>query len=505
MPSGKDFQLEDTIRRSMEILQEVEGFDPSSSVSPVGQGTGGEVDGELNALQQEPASGQAHVEVTVSRDLMSATASFMPPGALEPPLDEEDVRRALQAKGVSFGIDRKAILEALRDVNAQLVALSGVIVARGRPPSNETAAFLQVVPELLADPVPTDLSEASVDFKSWSPFRLVRAGQVLARLVPKQEGELGFNVRGEAIPFGQSEVVELKPGPNTGFADDALVALRDGHFELRGDILTVHEVLEVAGNVDYRTGHLDFPGDVVIHGEVKQGFQVKAGGSVFCARVIDATEFSCRGDLVTQQGILGRGSGNVRVGGSVTARFIENCLVEAQGAIRVRTGCLNSVLRSLDRVLTGPKGMLVGGKIYAQEGIQAGQIGSPTSPRTELICGINAFVQQKLLWIRDKNLALATRLKQVQARMAAEPASRVRLQDVHDRLRAAIHKLNESAQELMKELDKNDKAFVLVTGKIYPGAYIEICHVPFAVTETLSGIRFSLDKRKGKIVLDPLF
>jgi uncharacterized protein (DUF342 family) len=88
--------------------------------------------------------------------------------------------------------------------------------------------------------------------------------------------------------------------------------------------------------------------------------------------------------------------------------------------------------------------------------------------------------------------------------MSAEPASRPRLRDVHDRLRAAIHKLNESTQELMKELDKNDKAFVQVQNTVYPGSYIEICHVPYVVTETLAGVRFSLDKRNGKIALDPL-
>jgi uncharacterized protein (DUF342 family) len=178
--------------------------------------------------------------------------------------------------------------------------------------------------------------------------------------------------------------------------------------------------------------------------------------------------------------------------------------VEAQGAIRVRTGCLNSVLRCLDRVVTGPKGMLVGGKIYAQNGIQAGQVGSPTSPRTELICGINAFVQQKLLWIRDKNLALATRLRQVQVRITAEPTSLARLENVQERLRAAIHKLNVAAQELMKELDKNDQGFVQVQGAVHPGTYVEICHVPYVVSQTLAGVRFSLDKRKGRIVLDPL-
>ena len=503
MPTGKDFQLEDTIRRSMEILKEVEGYDVRSLQGPAERARPA-ADEELSSLEAEAAPGEAHIEVSLSRDLMAATAAFFPPAGVQPPLDQSDVERALKARGVCFGVDNKAIDEALQAANNQLIALSGVVVARGKPPRSEVPPFLQIVPGLLSNSPAPDFSKDSVDFKSWSPFRLVREGDVVARLVPGQEGELGFNVRGEAIPYAKTEVAELKPGPNTGWADNALVALRDGHFHLHGDTLVVKEVLEVAGDVDYQTGHIDFPGDVVIRGEVKNGFQLKAGGSVHCARLIDATVFSCQGDLVTQQGILGRGSGSVRVGGSVTTRFIENCVVEAQGAIRVRTGCLNSILRTRDMVLTGPKGMLVGGKIYAQEGIQAGQVGSPTSPRTELICGINAFVQQKLLWIRDKNIALATRLKQVQARLAAKPASRARLQDVHDRLRAAIHKLNESAQELVRELDKNDKAFVLVKGTVYPGAYIEICHVPFVVTETLSGVRFSLDKRKGKIVLDPL-
>jgi uncharacterized protein (DUF342 family) len=172
-----------------------------------------------------------------------------------------------------------------------------------------------------------------VDFKARSPFRLVRTGEVLARVVSKQEGEIGFNVRGEAIPFSKVEVSSFKPGTNTGFTDDALVALRDGHFELKGDVLTVHEVLEVAGDVDYRTGHVDFSGDVVIHGEVKQGFQVKAKGSVFCARVIDATCWNAR-DLVTQQASW---AGAAACAWRQRHRPpIENCLVEAQGP----SGCI---------------------------------------------------------------------------------------------------------------------------------------------------------------------
>ena len=41
----------------------------------------------------------------------------------------------------------------------------------------------------------------------------------------------------------------------------------------------VDEVLGVATDVDYHSGNIDFPGDVIIQGDVKDGFAVKAGKS----------------------------------------------------------------------------------------------------------------------------------------------------------------------------------------------------------------------------------
>ena len=254
--------------------------------------------------------------------------------------------------------------------------------------------------------------------------------------------------------------------------------------------------------MDFSTGHIDFPGDVVIKGQIKQGFKVKAGGSLVCGKLIDASEIVCGGDLETGQGILGRMQGTVKVGGAVHAKFIENCYLEARGDVFVTTGCLNSVICTLGALSTGPKGVIIGGKISAQKGVSSFQIGSSAGVKTEIHCGIDYIVQQKLTWIRDRNIELALKLKQVDATLALRGRSDVKLMDLQGKLKTAIHRMNDSARTLVTSLDKNEDAVVLVRGDIYHGAYIEICHVSLVISASKSRVRFRLDKAFGIISPD---
>jgi hypothetical protein len=66
-----------------------------------------------------------------------------------------------------------------------------------------------------------------------------------------------------------------------------------------------------------------------------------------------------------------------------------------------------------------------------------------------------------------------------------------------------IHKINESAGLLVFRLDRDESADVRVTGTVYPGTYVEICHLPYVVTRALHKTRFCLDKAKGKVVAEP--
>jgi uncharacterized protein (DUF342 family) len=282
------------------------------------------------------------------------------------------------------------------------------------------------------------------------------------------------------------------------------VAERDGRFQRGVNSFWVSEILQLDGDVDYRTGHVDFPGDVLIRGEIKAGFRVQAGGSVYCAKTMDASEVLSAQDLVVRWGLIGRKSGKVKVGGGVTAKFIENCYVEAKGSIRVEVGILNSVVCTSDRVELGKKGVIAGGSVSAQNGVSTAQLGTRMGPKTEIYCGTNYAVEQKLEWIRNKNLELAFKLKQIERSLKRPEGSLARLLQIQQRIRQAIHKLNEAAQSLVFQLDRNESAQVVVSEYVYPGAYIEICHVSFVVVHTMKGVRFYLDKEKGKIMPDPI-
>ncbi len=508
MKDSTDYSLQDLVQASEALLEDVgQASDLATAPSEETQRKVNEEVLKTFILAEEeeadyPVDGYG--EITVSDDGMTAKASFFPPSNGGQLLSPDAFGRTLEAKGIRYGVDWETIKEALFRCNTEQVEVPDVLVARGRDPIDQTPAYLAIEERLLQSPHKPDTDGARMDFREISPFVIVRKGEVLARLIPERSGSEGYTVHGRALPYQATKAPRPKAGRNTRLEGDRVLAERDGKFQRGVDSFWVNEILELNGDVDYRTGHVDFPGDVVIQGEIKAGFRVQAGGSVYCAKTMDASEVLSAQDLVVRWGLIGRKSGKVKVGGGVTAKFIENCYVEAKGPVRVEVGILNSAVFSGDRVELGRKGVIAGGSVTAQNGVRATQLGTRMGPRTEIYCGTDYAVEHKLEWIRNKNLELAFKLTQVERRLKQPDGSRARLLEIQRRIREAIHKLNEAAQSLVFQLDKNEAAEVVVSGFAYPGVYIEICHVSFVVVRAMKSVRFYLDKEKGKILADPI-
>jgi uncharacterized protein (DUF342 family) len=452
----------------------------------------------FSSLIEPTADGMA--EISIAKDEMTVHATFFPPGGEGKPLELDAVMSLIQEKGVTTGIDLDAIKGCILTCNEERTRVSDAVIARGRRPVNEVPPYLVVSERLLPKEKAADFSSARIDFRELSPFILVKKGEVLATLTPKQNGAMGTNVRGTAVAFHKEAAPSPKPGKNTLWQEGSLVAACDGRFQGTIASLWVEEVLDVKGDVDYHFGNIDFPGDVVIQGEVKDGFVVKAGKSLLCNRSIEACQVECGGDLVTQQGIIGKEKARLRVGGTTQAKFIEGCSLDSAGSIFVRTSVLNSSIRTRDRLVLGDRGIIIGGRIEAQNGVSAAQIGTERGPRTEIHCGVDFKVEQRLIWIRDKNIALAFKLREIENKMKANPSTRSVLAPLRERIKVAIHQLNENARLLVTNLDRNDDAAVSISETVYPGTYIEICHVSYFVTKPRRAVTYRLDKPSGKIV-----
>ena len=497
MPPTVDRSLENLIRGSEDLIRDLE---PGKAGLPLPIVK--EIEGQVT-VPLEPAAEavtDGHLELVVARDEMLVHASFHAPSGDGKPLLLEKVQEAIDGVRITTGVDWPAIRSCLLTCNEDRIDVPDVVVARGKAPVEETPPWLVLSDRLVSPQKETPETAARVDFKELSLFTLVKKAEELAILMPKQPGAMGQTVRGNAVAFGRRRIPFPRPGKNTAWDGGRVIASCDGRFQVTADSFWVDEVLDILGDVDLRVGNIDFPGDVVIRGEIRDGFTVKAGKSILCTGVIGAARIECGGDLVSQRGIVGREKAVIKAGGAVEAKFLEGCALDADGPVRVRTSILGSTVHTKDRLEMGERGIIIGGIIKAQNGVLAAQIGTERGPRTEIHCGIDFRVEQKLVWIRDRNIALAFKLREIDAKMKTGPKVREVLSPLREKIKAAIHQLNESARALVSGLDRNEGADVSVRGSVHPGTYIEICHVSYFVTRPRSFLSFRLDKAQGKVV-----
>src|SRR5208337_3001938 len=139
-------------------------------------------------------SADGSVEVTVSKDQMLVHGTFFPPAGNGKPIELDAVRSRIESLKVTFGIDWEAVKGCILTCNEERSRVSDAVIARGKKPANEVPAYLVIGENLRPREKTEDSSSARVDFREVSPFTLVKAGDVLATVMPKQDGVMGTTV-----------------------------------------------------------------------------------------------------------------------------------------------------------------------------------------------------------------------------------------------------------------------------------------------------------------------
>ncbi|HPE89945.1 MAG: DUF342 domain-containing protein [Spirochaetaceae bacterium] len=442
-----------------------------------------------------------NIEITVSADMMTATAVLYPPIGDGAPLTPDYAAELLARMGISYGLLWDELSERILDANADRRIIRDVVVARGAPPVSEHPEHVVVDGRFLPGFRPVSEDEHTVDWKAISQVLVVKKGEAIGRVIARREGANGSDVTGKPIAFGKDQVTSYSLGKNVERVGDDILALSDGRVTLDGQRISVEEVLVIKGDVDYRVGHIMFPGDVVIEGCVAAGFKVYSGGSITIKETMDAFDVSAKRDLVCAQGIIGKDLGQVRVGGSLKAKFIENARVAVRGDAEVPGSIVGSSLYTLGRLSMGDKGRIVGGEVFATHGVSCGFLGGGTKPVTVVNVGIDFTVQQKL---EQANAALRTmtvRLTRLQNVRKLRPGDESLAKAVEE-AQAKVKSLTDNVADLARRVDIDEDAAVEVKGLVYPGVIVTICHIRVNVDEPLKKARFRLDRAANKIVIE---
>ena len=472
------------------------------------------------SAETERNFGEAMIKIHISEDAMEAKADFFPAELNNKPLSLEYIDSMLINNNIVHGILYENIQEAILTCNTEKKTLPDVLIARGNPPKDEIVEYLQKNPQLdqkisfntiqkTADKTSSIIPDKNrrIDYKDFTPFIIVKKGQVLARKNHRRPGTNGKSIYGSTIPYKVIHPHGVEMGSNTRMHENFLISIIDGQLiEVKGT-LNVNESLDIKGPVGYKTGNIAFPGDIVIEGPVSDGFKIYCGGSLTIKQTFDVTDVTTKGDLNVAGGIIGRGMALIKVGGNIRTKFIENCRIACRKTVFVTSDIVNSQIYSLEKIEMGDKGKIIGGEFSAINGIRAASIGRKSSRGVNIRCGLDFTAEQEKERNNNALRLLAGKLSSISTLLEDPAISRDKkdkLEELRTRLMEEQKKASAKISELMGNIMINENAAVEITGEIAAGTCIEICQSSFVVSEPLRKVRVRLDKEKNKLVTEPL-
>ncbi|MDI6703098.1 MAG: FapA family protein [bacterium] len=453
--------------------------------------------------------------VEISEDKMSAYLTIVPPQGIRGFITLSDVKEELKKKGVVFGVDEQSITEMLENEDYN----RPILVAQGKPPVSGSDAVINYRFKRERVFRPKELKDGRVDFRELGFIQNVKEGEVLATKIPPTKCTPGMTVTGQEILGKDGEDFSIPAGKNTEISEDGLElrATVSGQVIWSAGKVNVESVCEIKGDVGVQTGNIEFIGNIVIGGNIRDGYSVKATGDIEVKGSIEKAMVEAGGDIIVQNGILGRGGGKVTAGADIIAKFIENGNVEAKGDIFITEAIMHSQVDAGGRVVVygGKRGVILGGRIRAKEGVNARTIGSWTETETEIEVGVSPASREEIRVLekeiendkknfRELKLGIKTLLDMKESHGGNLPRDKEELLSQHLRaqklLMVRLRDATEKITALQKELSHESGGKISVFNVIYPGVKICIHTTTLYLKREYKYVTFSVCA--GKISVD---
>ena len=336
----------------------------------------------IDAVQGNNAE-SGDFELTIPVDKSKALLKLKTFGAQVP--NAIQVKEFLEEKGVRFGIkDDKYIESWLTDASPSDDA---VIIAKGRKSKQPVSAEIKYhFPIEFRQPGKVD-KDGRIDFKERGDIPFVEKDTFLAAKVFPEPGVAGMDVFGEAIPVDEPIDMAFGAGNGARQSDDGvkIYADIDGTPSLDPlGIISVSPELKIDGDVGFETGNVEFEGNVIVKGIVKEGFNVKCAS--LTVEQIEGAEIDIIGDLNVSSGIVD--ANLIKVKGNIQAKYINNSKVYGFGDLVVQKEILDSEIR-LSGACVNTGGTIIASDISAKMGIDGGNIGTQGSRPSKLKVGVD--------------------------------------------------------------------------------------------------------------------
>ena len=417
----------------------------------------------------------------------------------EAEIDCEEIITYIKEQGIVYGINEKEIKDYCRkrEFSKELVAVTGL-----EPIDGKDAELIYDF-DISKENKLIEKADGTIDFQNLNNVINVKKDEVLCHIMPALEGLNGIDIYENEIVHKAGKNANFSNGKNTYITEDGfqLRSNVEGCVKMSGAIVLVEDVYTV-NNVDNETGNIDFVGSVIINGDVKAGFSVKAKHDIKVRGMVEGAYIESGGEVIINKGMNGMGKGSIHAKGNITSKYIENAIIKSEKNVYAEALINSDVTAKESIILRGKNAVIIGGTSRANDMIYATSIGSKINAETNLIIDLSDYQLEQEAYAKQRNKRLKIEkefnnknkeLKDVEERIDIISSSNLENKNVlRNSLILKRVKINSEISEMKKQLEENIPTDnianhkIICKGIIYTNTRIAIGWMKYRVKQDIS-------------------
>jgi uncharacterized protein (DUF342 family) len=439
------------------------------------------------------------VEITFDPEGNTANMILHKPFNGGRPITPQGVMAELAKKGITTGIDDLDI----KDMVEGKVYDTPICIARAIPPKRGENGRISFRFEKQRVPKPKYDEFGIADFRELDLIVPIKKGEVIADITPPTPGEPGLNIFGRAIKPEPGIMPNITVGKNTLMTADGknIVSACNGHIIYGTGCFNVEDTVTVKSDLDISVGNITFNGDVVIKGNVMEGFSIKAGRSVRIEGTAFSASINAGGNIIINGGAI---NSQIDCEGDVSIGFCENTTIKSKGKVESAQFAFCDVFCYGELVAKGRTGVITGGKLTCMKDVTAGIIGSEKYTSTEInigdgsvTCARKRDAEAELASAKTaysqaaKNVEFLKTRKKRQGGKLTDVQSKQMKTETQNKVFYSVRckELEELISQLDADLKHRDDLCARVGTAIYPGSHFCINYLSLDVTQVYSRSR----------------
>lgn len=449
------------------------------------------------------------IDISIDSNRTTAFVSFTKPENGGMDVTVSKILAALKEKNVSYGILEDAITDAVE----RKLYDENICAAQWDAPKDGVDGSIKFFYKSERNIAPVENEQGVVDYKNLGLVRNITTGTPIAKITPPTEGEPGKDITGRVVQQRKGVPARFNIGAGTSLVnnDTEIIAAVDGNLTFKNGAFCVDETLLINGDVDVSSGNIDFIGSIVIKGSVFDGFRVTSKKDINIFGSVNNAEISAHGNINIKIGSI---NSTISCRGNMKLGFCENTNIRCEGNVESASFVGGNVYAGKMIIASG-KGVMMGGKYTALDGVEASVIGSDKYVKTELTIGNNAVLSEERDALQKSIEEMEDKIDQLSKILTtlAEFAKVGKLSPEHETLKtealrnrikmqSEIKKNKLSIEEIDKALELTQNISVSAKRMIYPGVKLRIGSCILVVKNIQNRVKASVDK--GEIVFHPL-